>query len=172
MIKIRRIFRMEKHDLILFIKKKETTSRRRKEKEKRSWFWGKVENSNERLEEEGNSSGFLNEISLSQLCIWGSVDKALPSLRQLMTQSGSGWLSLYKGVGYTRGRTSQCAECTCLAAFINTVARTQLRTSERERIPRRVLHASSRFVFKIRSFNPPLPFVYTCNYRDSSLRRD
>lgn len=54
---------MEKHDLILFIKKKRNNfSKEKREKEKRSWFWGKVENSNERLEEEGNSSGFLNEI--------------------------------------------------------------------------------------------------------------
>lgn len=73
-----------------------------------------------------------------------------------MTQSGSGWLSLYKGLGYTRGRTSQCAECTCLAAFINTVARTQLRTSERERIPRRVLLRARSFSKFVRQSPSPL----------------
>lgn len=115
---------------------------------------GEAENSNERSRRK--FVRFLEWNPLSRLCIWGSVDKALPSLRQLMTQSGSGWLSLYKGLGYTRGRTSQCAECTCLAAFINTVARTQLRTSERERIPRRVLLRARSFSKFVRQSPSPL----------------
>lgn len=115
---------------------------------------GEAENSNERSRRK--FVRFLEWNPLSRLCIWGNVDKALPSLRQLMTQSGSGWLSLYKGLGYTRGRTSQCAECTCLAAFINTVARTQLRTSERERIPRRVLLRARSFSKFVRQSPSPL----------------
>lgn len=165
---------------LIYLKKEETTSETRtkeKKKEKSCISGSKVENSNERSRRK--FVRFLEWNPLSRLCIWGSVDKALPSLRQLMTQSGSGWLSLYKGLGYTRGRTSQCAECTCLAAFINTVARTQLRTSERERerggrrIPRRVSLHSPRSICFQNSFDDLLPPLrYTRNYRDSSLRRD
>ena len=154
---------------LIYLKKEETTSETRtkeKKKEKSCISGSKVENSNERSRRK--FVRFLEWNPLSRLCIWGSVDKALPSLRQLMTQSGSGWLSLYKGLGYTRGRTSQCAECTCLAAFINTVARTQLRTSERARERERgrredsssrvvalpALHLFSKFV---RRSPPPSP---------------
>lgn len=133
---------------LIYLKKKQLLERPNTDEIERG------ENSNERSRRK--FVRFLEWNPLSRLCIWGSVDKALPSLRQLMTQSGSGWLSLYKGLGYTRGRTSQCAECTCLAAFINTVARTQLRTSERERIPRRVLLLARSFSKFVRQSPSPL----------------